>query len=238
MKKAIIVGATSGIGRSLANLLVENDFQVGITGRRIKLLDEIKTEHPENYYFKAFDINQTLTIAKNLQDLVQVLDGLDLLIICSGIGDLNDKLDFHIEKKTIDTNINGFTAIVDWTFNYFQEQKYGHLAVITSIAGLRGNQQAPSYSATKAYQINYLEGLRIKAAKINLPILISDIRPGFVNTDMAKGEGLFWVAPVDKAAKQIFKVIQKRRKVAYITKRWVIIAFLLKLLPNWIMERM
>lgn len=237
MKKAIIVGATSGIGRRLAEILVENGYLVGITGRRIHLLEEIKSEKPESYFIKAFDTTHTATVAQHLEQLVESLKGLDLLIISSGTGDLNDTLDFEIEKKTIETNVAGFTAIADWTFNYFREQKYGQLVAISSIAGLRGNRQAPSYSATKAYQINYLESLRIKAAKSSLPIFITDIRPGFVNTEMAKGEGLFWVAPVDKAAKQLFIAIIKKKKVVYITRRWKIIAHLLKFLPNWAIER-
>ncbi len=238
MKKAIVVGATSGIGRNLARLLVEGDYQVGITGRRLNLLEEIKKENSEKYIIKPFDITQTQTIFTSLNELVQSLGGLDLLILSSGTGDLNDKLDFDIEKRTIETNVSGFTAISDWAFTFFQEQKYGQLVAISSIGGLRGNRLAPSYSASKAYQINYLESLRIKAAKTKLPIYITDIRPGFVDTEMAKGEGLFWVIPVEKAAKQISKAIQKKKKVAYITKRWVIAAHLLKLLPNFLIEKM
>jgi short-subunit dehydrogenase len=82
-------------------------------------------------------------------------------------------LDFKIEKRTIDTNVIGFTIIADWTFNYFQKQKYGHLVAISSIAGLRGSRQAPAYNATKAYQINYLEGLRQRANKLRTSIFVS-----------------------------------------------------------------
>ena len=109
---------------------------------------------------------------------------------------------------------------------------------ISSVAGLRGDYLAPSYAASKAYQINYLEGLRIKAAKTKLPIFITDIRPGFVNTAMAKGDGLFWVAPVEKAATQIFQAVVKKRNIVYVTKRWKLMAYLLKLLPTWVMERL
>jgi short-subunit dehydrogenase len=237
MKTAIIVGATSGIGRSLAKLLVDNDYLVGITGRRIQLLEEIKSEKPDKYIIKSFDTTHLNIIPANLAQLTKELGKLDLLIISSGTGDINTGLHFDIEKQTIDTNVSGFTAVADWAFNYFQKQKYGQLVAISSIAGLRGNHQAPSYSATKAYQINYLESLRIKAAKTSLPIFITDIRPGFVNTDMAKGDGLFWVSPVETAAGQTFKAIRKKKNIAYITKRWGIIARLLKLLPNWAIER-
>lgn len=238
MKKAIIIGATSGIGRSLAKLLVDNNYLVGITGRRKALLDEIKNEKPKSYFTKCFDIAEYQNTNQHLSELVSELGGLDVLIISSGTGDINVELSFEIEKRTIDTNVSGFTAVADWSFNYFQLQKHGHLVAITSIAGLRGNYQAPSYSATKAFQINYLEALRIKASKLKLPLCITDIRPGFVNTEMAKGEGLFWVASVDKAANQIFTAIKKKKKHTYISKRWRILVPILKSLPNILLEKM
>jgi len=237
MKKAIIVGATSGIGKCLSTLLVDNDFRVGITGRRTELLDQLKSERPACFETRTFDITQTATIAGHLEELTRELGGLDILIISSGTGDLNDGLDFNIEKKTIDTNVSGFTAIADWAFNYFSEQKHGHLVAITSIAGLFGNYQAPAYAASKAFQLNYLHGLRIKALKNSLPVYITDIRPGFVHTDMAKGEKFFWMSTPEKASVQILKAIRHKRKIAYITKRWVIIAFLFKYLPTQLMEK-
>ena len=238
MEKTIIVGATSGIGRSLAKLMAENDNLVGITGRRSQLLEEIKSEKPESYRIKTFDITRTSTIERQLEELTLELGGLDTLVISSGTGELNESLEFEPEKRTIDTNVSGFTAVVDWAFNYFSAQKHGHLVAISSIAGLHGNSEAPAYSASKAYQINYLEGLQMKAVKYSFPVIITDIRPGFVNTDMAKGEKLFWMASVEKASMQIFNAIQKKRRTAYITKRWRLIALLFKYLPNRIFEKL
>ena len=238
MKNAIVIGATSGIGKGLAMSLAENGYKVGITGRRTRLLEDLKSENVNSYYIKSFDVTDTKAAVKKLEELTSELGGLDLLIICSGAGEINDKLDFEAEKQTIDTNVVGFTCIADWTFNYFEEQKSGHFAAISSIGGLRGNRQAPSYNATKAYQINYLEGLRQKAKRLNGSIIITDIRPGFVDTAMAKGAGLFWVMPADKVVRQIYKAIIKKKKVIYVTKRWRFIAAILKLLPNSIYEKM
>jgi len=191
MKKAIVVGATSGIGRGIAKLLSENNYKVGITGRRTVLLDEIKKENPASYCISVFDVKEVENIPAYLNELVLELGGLDLLILSSGTGERINDPDFEIDKKIIDTNVSGFTAIVDWSFNYFKQQGHGHLVAISSIAGLRGNSYAPSYSATKAYQINYLEGLRNKAGKMNLALTISDIRPGFVDTAMGRGDKVF-----------------------------------------------
>ena len=237
MKKAIIIGATSGIGRALAGLLVENNYKVGITGRRTNLLLEIQNENHDNYFIKTFDIADTPNISKHLTELTNDMGGLDLLIISSGTGELNDNLDFELEKRTIDTNVSGFTAIADWAFTYFKHQKQGHLVAISSIAGLRGSSQAPAYGASKAFQINYLQGLRQKACKIKIPISITDIRPGFVDTRMAQGEGLFWMASVEKASNQMFKAIKAQRKIVYITKRWRLIAFIIRMLPGWIYNK-
>ncbi|MFN6227160.1 MAG: oxidoreductase, partial [Bacteroidota bacterium] len=87
------------------------------------------------------------------------------------------------------------------------------------------------------YQINYLEGLRINVKEYGSSITIADVRPGFVDTAMAKGEGLFWVASVQKAAKQIFEAIKQKRKVVYIAKRWRLIALLLRVIPFSILKR-
>lgn len=238
MKKAIIIGASSGIGKGLAKLLTENDYKVGITGRKTELLDELKKTNSNSFLIKTFDATDTKISVEKLEELTSELGGLDLLILSSGTGDLNETLDFEIERKVIDLNVTGFTNIIDWTFNYFEKQEFGHLVAISSVAGIRGSRQAPSYNATKSYQINYLEGLRQKSTKSKKPIFVTDIRPGLVDTNMAKGEGLFWVMPVEKVAKQIFKAIKNKNKVVYVTKRWGLIGRLLKIMPRFIYDRM
>ncbi|MDY3319883.1 SDR family NAD(P)-dependent oxidoreductase [Riemerella anatipestifer] len=238
MKKAIIIGATSGIGKGFAAKLADNNFKVGITGRRTELLNELKLQKPNSFFCSTFDITDTKNIIDKLDKLVAELGGLDLLIISSGTGDLNEKLDFEIEKRTVETNVIGFTCVANWAFNYFENEKAGHLVAISSVGGLRGSRQAPAYNATKAYQINYLEGLRQKATKLKYPIFVTDIRLGFIDTAMAKGEGLFWVATVEKATQQIFDAIKDKKKIAYITKRWRIIGSILKRIPRQIYDRM
>ena len=238
MKKAIVVGATSGIGKELAKILVNNEYKVGITGRRTELLQELKQYNPDLFVSKTFDVTDTTMVRQHMEELVNELGGLDLLVLSSGTGDLNKELSFEIEMGTIDVNVSGFTCIADWSFNYFWKQRAGHFVGISSIAGIRGNRVAPAYNATKAFQINYLEGLRQKASKLKLPITITDVRPGFVNTPMAKGKGQFWVVPVEKAAQQIFDIIKRRKKVAYVSKRWLLIGILSKIIPRSLYERM
>lgn len=237
MKKAIVIGATSGIGNELAQILVKNGYKVGITGRRLAELERLKKRNPEHFTVSSFDCTKENN-SKKLNDLVDQIGGLDLLILSSGTGNLNESLDFEIENKTNLLNVNAFTEIVDWTFNYFKKQGNGHLVAISSIAGIRGSRIAPAYNASKAYQINYLEGLRQKATKVKMPIYVTDIRPGFVDTDMAKGDGQFWVATKEKASRQIVGIIQRKKEIGYVTKRWWVIAKLLWLVPNAIYKRM
>lgn len=237
MKKAIITGATSGIGRQLAVLLASEGYLVGVTGRRKECLEELKGMLPSHILISCFDVTDTLKAVEKLDDLAARMGGVDLLIISSGVGYFNEQLDFALEKKTIEVNVTGFTAVADWAYNFFRKQKAGQLVGITSIAGIRGSRHAPAYNATKAFQINYLEGLRQKAKKEEMSIVITDIRPGFVDTEMAKGEGIFWMASTEKASKQIVAAIKSRKAVAYITRRWRIISTLLKLLPRQLYQR-
>lgn len=238
MKKAIVIGASSGIGKGVAQMLAGNQYMVGITGRRTAMLDDLKNGHPDAFIIRSFDITDSEHVPEHLEALARELGGLDLLVLSSGTGDLNESLDYAIEQQTIDTNVAGFTRVAGWAFRYFEQQGYGHLCAITSIGGLRGSRTAPAYNATKAYQINYLEGLRQKAARLNKRIVVTDIRPGLVDTAMAKGEGLFWVMPVDKAVRQIYKAIRNKKKIAYVTKRWRFIAYILELLPGLVYERL
>jgi len=238
MKKAIVIGATSGIGRQLAVILAENSYRVGITGRRLELLDELKAIRPESFIASDFDLSNWSLVPGKLQCLVDELDGLDLLVLSSGTGKVNPALDHGIERYTNEVNVTGFTVAADWAFNYFDTQGYGHFAAITSVAAIRGSRQAPAYNASKAYQVNYLEGLRQRANSIKKAIYITDIRPGFVDTPMAKAEKLFWVASVSKAARQIFRAIENKRNVVYITKRWRLVAFLFRTIPAFLYKKL
>lgn len=236
MKRAIVIGASSGIGLELAKILVASNYQVGITGRREEALHALESSAPESYEVGVFDAT-SMQNAEALTELVGRLGGLDLLVISAGTGELNSAFDFELERQTIALNVNAFTQVVDWGYQYFSAQKHGHLVAITSIAGLRGTRFAPAYNASKAYQISYMEALRQKIHKEKLPVHLTDVRPGFVDTAMAKGDGQFWVAPPQKAADQIMGLIRRKKSVGYVTKRWVIFAWLLKLMPRSLYKR-
>ncbi len=237
MKKAIIVGASSGIGLELARIMAGAGYRVGLAGRRLELLETLRKELPGDARVKRLDVTQPDAAAR-LKELAAELGGADVVVISSGTGFPNLELEWGKEKQTIDVNVYGFTAMATAAFDYFHEKGAGHLVGISSIAAIRGGGDAPAYNASKAFVSNYLEGLRQNAAKRKLPITVTDIQPGFVDTAMAQGEGLFWVASPVKAVGQIFAAIEKKKRHAYVTRRWRLIAWLLKLMPSWLYCRL
>ena len=234
--KIIIIGATSGIGKELATIYAKKGYFVGITGRRNDLLLSLQNQFPKNIVTECFDVTKNENIP-HLQTLIQKLDGLDILIYNSGVGDISNELDWDIEKRTTEVNVNGFVEIICYAFNYLVNQGYGQLACTSSIASIRGNSHAPAYSASKAYESTYMEGLYFKAKKMKKNISITDIQPGFVDTGLAIGDGKFWVASPQKAATQMYNAIKKKKKKAYITKRWWFIAKILPFIPDFVFKK-
>ena len=234
----VIIGATSGIGKALFEKYARGDNRIGIVGRRANLLDELCQKYPSKTITAKADITNLEEIEQAINALHKELEYIDLAIVCSGIGDINATLEYNVERLTIDTNITGWTFVIDRLYNIFVQQGHGHLVAITSAGGLRGEPIAPAYSASKAYQINYMEALRKKAYKSGNHIHVTDIRPGLVNTAMAKGEGLFWVMPVEKVASQIITAIHKNKYKVYVTKRWHILAIINKNLSYALYKRL
>jgi short-subunit dehydrogenase len=237
MKKAIIIGGTSGIGEGLATVLLSNNYIVGLTGIEKNMLEDLQNSGQKNLEVKYLNC-LTDNTSEKITELVETLGGLDLLILSAGIGNLNKNLGFEVENNANKLNVLAFTEIADWTYRYFEKQGHGHFVAITSISGLFGSRIAPAYHAAKSYQINYLEGLRQRARKTGKLIYVTDIRPGFVDTTMTKGKKMVWAATKDKTAKQIFELIKKKRGYGYVTKRWRLVAGIIKILPTWILIRL
>jgi short-subunit dehydrogenase len=254
MKKILIIGASSGIGRELALLYAAEGHTVGATGRRPELLDSLRREYPDRIIGAVSDATAP-DAAQQLAALTKQMGGLDILIFNAGWGDLSANLDWTIDKQTVDINVNAFLPAIHFGWNCFVRQGHGHLVTISSIAANRGNRHSPAYSAAKSFQSTYFEGLHIKARKMKMPLYITDIQPGFVDTDrrnappvrssagtfahsvLAKGPK-FWVAPPQKAARQIVRAIANKRRRAYITRRWRIIAWLFRRMPGWVYYRL
>lgn len=232
----IIFGASSGIGKALAKLYVEKGHRVAITGRRLDKLQKIQQSNPENYIIKQHDVTDLISSDEVFEVLINELKTIDVVIYSSGIGEINPKLEWEKEIPSIETNIVGAVKIFGLAYNFLEKQGYGHIVGISSISGIRGNRLAPAYSATKAFLSNYLESLWFKAKRNKANIHVTDIIPGFVDTAMAKGD-TFWMATSKKAAKQIYTAVKRKKRRAYITKRWQIIALLFRILPAKILVK-
>jgi short-subunit dehydrogenase len=231
--KAIVIGASSGIGRELAKILAKEGYEVGLVARRKALLLSLGKAISGKTYIKQIDISRPEAIGK-IESFIQEMEAVDLVILNSGTGFINPEMDWKKDKETLDVNVLGFSAMANVFMKHFLSKGSGHLVGISSIAAIRGSGV---YSASKAFVSNYLEGLRHRAFKERKQIIVTDIKPGFVDTAMAKGEGLFWVIPAETAAAMIYKAIKKKKNHAYITARWRLVAWILKCMPDWMYDR-
>ena len=240
MKNAIVFGATSGIGKSLTKILLKEGYRVAITGRRLENLCTLKNEYPNQVLVKQNDIQNVKEVERVFNEIVDEFETIDLVVQSSGVVHINPKFEWSKEAQSINTNVLGVTRLYTLAYNLFKKQQFGHLVGISSIASLRGNRSAPVYFASKAYQKAYLESLYIKTKSIkSKQVFITEIRPGFVATDMAitLEKGVFWLVPLEKAVKQIYTAIKKKKRVAYISKRWQLVAWVLKIAPAWFLKK-
>lgn len=231
MKNAIIIGASSGIGRELALQLLENGFRVGIAARRVELLEEVKKMAPDRVFVQVMDLLEPDAARDGLQTLIDQMGKVKLIVINSGTGNHDPDLDYELTKKIIGVNVTGFAALATKSYNYLAEINGGSLVGVSSIAGIRGNSYCPTYPASKAFMTTYLEGLRCKSHQENTNVKVIDIKPGFVDTAMGQSERAFWRASTDKAAKQMLNGIAKGQEQIVVSRRWYLVAWLMKWIP-------
>ena len=235
--RIIIIGATSGIGREVAKLYIAQGWQVGIAGRRAEELESLRKEAPEQVFSEVLDV--TLEDAPcRLQSLIDKVGGMDIFLLSSGIGKQNPTLTPDIELKTAATNVEGFIRLTTAAWHFFEKQGYGHIAAISSIAGIKGLGIAPAYSATKRFQNTYLDALDQLARMNKLNISFTDIRPGFVATPLLKDDNYPLLMKAPQVAQSIVKAIQQKMRIVVIDWRYRILVFFWKLIPHWIWVRL
>ena len=232
MQKVVIIGASSGMGLEVAKLFLDRGCRVGVAARREDRLEALKQLAPDRVVTAALDVTAD-DADQRLRDLIEELDGMDLFFYSSGIGKQNRTLSPDIELNTINTNAMGFARMIGEAYRYFAEQGKGHIAAITSIAGTKGLGPAPAYSATKALQNVYLQSLEQQAHARGLKIQFTDIRPGFVNTDLLKGDFRYpMMLKPDKVARRIVNAILNKRHVVVIDWKYAILTALWRRLPR------
>ena len=231
-KRAIVIGASSGIGREVAKLLIQEGWTLGVAARRIELLQDIG-----NVEVEQIDVT-TEDAPARLRSLIEKLGGMDLFFYASGIGKQNRELQQDIEIATVQTNALGFTRMIGEAYRYFAEQGAGHIAAITSIAGTKGLGPAPAYSATKAMQNVYLQALEQQAHARGLRIRFTDIRPGFVDTALLSGDFHYpMMLKPQKVACEIIRAINARKHIRVIDWKYRLLTAVWRTIPIFLWRR-
>ena len=236
MKRAIIIGASSGIGFEISKLLLADGWNIGVAARRTNRLESLKSMSPTTVETEYLDITSDDSSSQILS-LIDRLGGIDLFIQASGIGKQNRDLNQQIEIDTIRTNTLGFTRVITTVFNYMSKNSGGHIAVISSIAGTKGLGPAPSYSASKAFQSTYIQALEQLSNMRHLNIKFTDIRPGFVDTDLLSDDHYPMLMDKTNVAKEIIRAIHANKHISIIDWRWSITTFLWRIMPRYIWRK-
>lgn len=237
-KRAVIMGATSGIGYEVARILLSEGWKLGLAGRREENLRKLQSEFPGQVCIKAIDVKDE-DAGNALFSLIDELGGMDMYFHSSGIGHQNANLDADIELNTLETNGTGFTRMVGAAFRYFRDKGKGHIAVISSIAGTKGLGIAPAYSATKRFQNTYIDALEQLASMKKLDIRFTDIRPGFVATNLLNdGKKYPMLMKTDYTARLIVKALNSKKRIAVIDWKYRILVFFWRLIPRCVWKRM
>ena len=237
MKRIIIIGATSGIGREVAKLYIARGWQVGVAGRRTDELENLRQEAPQQIFTETIDVTHD-DAPTRLQSLIDKVGGMDIFLLSSGIGKQNPTLEADIELRTASTNVTGFMRMTMTAYHFFAKQGYGHIAAISSIAGTKGLGIAPAYSATKCFQNTYLDALDQLAHMNGLNICFTDIRPGFVATPLLKDDSYPLLMKATDVAAQIMKGIDRKKRTLIIDWRYRILVFFWRLIPRCIWLRL
>lgn len=238
MKRAIVIGASSGIGREVAQILIDEGWTVGLAARRDGVLLPMMHAHEDRVKVAKIDVTASDATDK-LNLLIKRIGGMDLFFYAAGIGKQNRELDESVELSTARTNALGFMRMIGEAYRYFAANGGGHIAAITSIAGTKGLGPAPAYSATKAMQATYLQALEQLANAKGLNICFTDLRPGFVNTNLLSGSHDYPMLMEPKpVAEAIVKAVKQKKHICVIDTRWRLLTALWRRIPRWIWRRM
>lgn len=221
MNRAVVItGASAGIGRALAVEFARRGYRLGLTARRMGVLEELRqqlhaTPGRESLQVELASLDVTLdeTVAPALRDLFARLGGADIVIANAGVNDLTrvGQGDFAKEARMIRTNVVGAMATVDAAVGHFLARGAGQVVGISSLASLQPIKEQAAYCASKAGFSMYL-----KAARRDLlgkGIVITDILPGYVKTDLVEGVDigeLPFAISAEQAAREIVALIEKR----------------------------
>lgn len=223
--RAIVVGATSGIGAAIADRLEAEGARVARVGRR-------STAWPH-------DVRCVEEVPVLFDRIVSSLGGLDLIVYAAGLLHRvrEDEYDAVKDREMIEVNLTGAVAWLDSAAALFERARAGTIVGVASIAGDRGRRRNPVYGATKAALEHYLEALRNRLSRFGVRVVT--IKPGFVATPMTEGiPGMFWVVSADEAARLALSAVRRGRQVAYVPGRWRLVGSVVRAIPSLLFRRL
>lgn len=239
MKRVLITGATSGIGKELALQFAQKGYKVGLIGRRTHLLEHLAEHIGELAYYRTLDVTDFETANVMYRGLIDEMGGLDIMILNAGVGQHHLSSPWESDYNTINVNVTAFAHGMHFALEYFLRQGHGHIVGMSSFATHLASGKSAAYVASKHFISNYMTGFRQKVNALGADITITDIRPGFVASEMtAKLQGTFWVAPTQKAVRQMIRAIEKKKRRVYVTKRWALLSWVVRAIPSFVWDRL
>lgn len=198
-------------------------------------MQAIKDQYPDRVEIASIDVTAP-DAPQRFADLIEAIDGMDTLLFCSGTGFTDPELDDARIVNTLEVNVVGFARIVAEAYKYFRATasvEQGQIAVITSVAATKGLGIAASYSASKRFQVQFINSLEQLAYSQQVNVAFTDIRPGFVRTPILRDDRSYpMIMNVADAARLVERAIVARKRVAVIDSRWRIVAGLWSLIPQ------
>ena len=241
VKKALIVGATSGIGKQLAYILAKDGYQVGVVGRRKEKLKELERTLPTKVWAESIDVS-LLGAENKILKLIQKMDGVDLVVASVlSFRDFKERpkkffKEMLQQKHVLNTDLMGFWRVASAALEHFENKKQGHFVGISSMDALRSvAAHDPSYPASKAFVSRYLLAKRDYYEHKKIPINVTEVLPGYVELEWAETpKHAFWEATRAQAAKDIFDGIKAKRKKVYTLKKNRLLAWSYAVIPDWL----
>ncbi len=241
MKRIVIIGASSGIGQRMAADFARVGCRVAVAARREAPLKEMQKRYPDRVVYSTIDVTEADAVSR-FYDLIEKNGGMDYLVYASGVGFNDPYLSDNKISNMVKVNALGMARITAAAYRYYKDtvdtDTPGHIAVITSVAGVQSIGIAAAYSATKAFQQRFIRALRQLARQQQVNVRYTDIRPGFIRTDLLDATKDYpLIMDLDYAAPRIETAVLRGCPIAYIDWRWGIIANAWRLIPPCLWTR-
>jgi len=238
IRKAIVVGASSGIGAAIARQLAAEGADVAILGRREAQLHEVARDNAKLRVYEH-DVEQTDTIAPLWERIVEELGDVDTVVYAAGVLHIVDEheYDFDKDRQMVAVNLIGAIAWLNLAAARFEAKKRGNIVGISSVAGERGRRGNPAYCTSKAALSTYLESLRNRCSRYGVNVVTA--KPGFVDTEMTRGKPVFWLISPERAADETLALVKRNDSAnGFVPSRWALLILIVRLIPSFLFRRL